>query len=1190
MYLKSIELNGFKSFPAKTRLDFEPGISCIVGPNGSGKSNLIDALRWVLGETSVRSIRGGKMEDVIFSGSKKRRPLGMAEVTLTLDNSDGYLPLAFTEVSVSRRITRNGPGEYFINGKACRLKELRELFMDTGMGVDGLSVINQGRINELISARPDERRELVEEAAGIIKYRDRKAEAGRRLADTDRHLERIGDIIAELSGRIEPLKRQAEKAEKFLKLRDEEDYWEIGISVKVLSEADDKVNALSAQIEEKNQQLLADESARLTIAAEAEKLRLAIAGMDEQLSRANDEYYRLQTEREKAEGDRRLAEAQLANSEESCQRLRRELEQLEQDMQSRRSAVADLEQHISRTEQEMAEHERLVLSGEGGDADLSEKAELLNSRLNELLHQQAEQSSVVAALNSRCEFRAEQAEQARTELQQQKNELEHLAAELKTAQEEQLQRQEEFTQLDKQRREQAAALSENENQVQRLMQLMQDKAAKQADAHFHTHSAETRINMLREMAAAYEGFFPGVKSLMSARRKGQAPAGLIGVVAELMDVPQRYQAALEAHLGANLQNIVCEDAASARAAVDYLKRQHLGRATFLPLDILQVRRKTDMSPALKLPGVCGRGSELVQVEERLRPAVDFLLNNVLVVENMDAALAAAKALGYRVSVVTLDGDRINPGASISGGSRNAKGADLLAQKSRREEAQSKLDAAQQEEAAAQAELDEARERSRAANAENDRLKNSLSTINNSCNELQQRCEQLDYRIQNLSERHAATMLAAERLSTEVERLEQESAAAHSERNEQQQGYQQLLQQIEVLRGEVSTTEAALSRSRSNITENKVALASSRQKLHGQQLSLERLQQELTDLSWEAEDRSTDLSSAEQQSALGRQAISAADEQLRALGLSIMEAEQQLEQARYGQAAESARLNELDKTEREHLRTQDKIKGELHQLEIRRERWQADFENEAAKLAEKFTLDLEQARLRVGETPARTVMITRLNQLRRDIAALGNVNVDAIEEYAEVSERHQFLIGQRDDMLAAKAQLNEVIDEMNGVMSQRFRQTFKQLSEAFGNSFVRLFGGGQAQLLLSEPDNILETGVEISVSLPGKKVSNYNLLSGGEKSLIGIALMFAMLTVRPTPFCVMDEVDAALDEANIDRFTAYLRDRSDSNQFIMISHRQSTMESAASLWGVTMAEEGVSKVLSVRLTGRGVVAL
>lgn len=1182
MYLKRIELYGFKSFSGKGKIEFEPGISCIVGPNGSGKSNIADALRWVLGESNARSIRGNRMEDVIFSGTAHRRALGAAEVTVVLDNADGHLSLPFSEVSVTRRAIRNGGSEYYINQTPCRLRDIHDLFVDTGVSLEGLSLITQGRINELVASRPEERRVLVEEAAGIVKYRDRKQEAARKLAETERHLERIGDIIGELEDRIEPLREQSERAQKYQDLQRQADDLEIGVSVKVLTEAHDKIAELDAQLKEKEEALLSAESQRLTLAAEAEQLRLSLAALGEAVTAAGEEYYGLQTQREHEEGELKLLRSHLENSQAQSQRLNEELAAGQEAAAARQAEIESLFGQIEGLRQDMERQEALIASGEGGSQDLLDHLARLEEELTALRASQAQSGADLAKAEQSCQLQTAQAEKTRQTLAQLAGEEKQIEDELADSQRRLEQSQAESHRLEQESSRLTGLLNQNQLSLQAASQQAQEQAAREAEIRFRHHSLETRVNLLSEMAAGYEGFFPGVKGLLSARQRGEAPSGILGVMAELMEVPAEYRVAVEAFLGANIQNIVCRDTKSARAAVDFLKERQLGRATFLPLDALKPRKALDLGPARGLPGVHGRGSELIKIAPDLQPALDFLLNNMLLTEDMDSALAAAKALDHRCSVVTLEGDMVNPGASISGGSRAARAGELLAKRARVDEAKAQLKQAATELEGAEAELAAARAAAQRVAEAGEELSRQVKESSLLLQAALGQREQEGFRCEALLERQQVLAREKGRLSGELTYLEDAAAEAEEDAERLRQQEQELAVQLKAKEQAHAAAEERLDSSRQDMTEQRVAAAASREKLHSLEARQHQLEQEQEEAAWEAQDKSDLLREVEGRQQELSAGILAAESALQEMGRSMLALSDRLESDRQGLAAENDRQRELDQEHKELGQIKEKLSGETHQLQLRRERWQADFENEAAKLAEKFQLDLEGAKARVGETPARTVLLSRLNQARRDMAALGQINPGSIEEYREVSERYAFLTDQRNDMVEARTNLNGVIAEMDGIMSGRFRDTFRRLSAAFDGSFRRLFGGGSAALVMSEPDAPLDTGVELRVELPGKRVSNYNLLSGGEKSLIGIALMFAMLEVRPTPFCVMDEVDAALDEANIDRFTAYLQDKSSSSQFVMISHRQSTMEAASALWGVTMEEEGVSKIISVRL--------
>ena len=1183
MYLKRMELQGFKSFSSKTKIDFEPGISCIVGPNGSGKSNIADALRWVLGEQNARSIRGGKLEDVIFSGTDKRRSLSLAEVSIILDNSDGHLSLPTSEVSVTRRAIRGGGSEYAINDKPCRLKDIHDLFVDTGVSVDGLSIINQGRINELINARPDERRALVEEAAGIIKYRDRKREAVRRLAETERHLETIGAVIGELADRIGPLSEQSAVARQYVALKEAADKLEIGISVRVLTDAEDKIADIDGKLSESRRLLVEEESKRLALAAEVEQLQLSINQMDEAVTAASENYYELQTGREKAEGELALARSARQNTDANIRRLTGELASLERAIAAKKEEIDDLSAHVARTEAEIAEEEDIILNGQGGEEDIRARADVIADKLGALRKELNEATAEETSLAGRITFKQQLADRNRQERAACALKQQELADEEDTSGKIAGELQERKEKLDAEAQEQSGSAAAQEEELRSLNRKLEEAAGREADLRYRASSAKTRVTMLEEMAAEYEGFFPGVKGLMTAKRKGQAPAGIIGVVSELLDVPEKYRVAVESYLGANIQNVVTEDASSAKAAVAYLKKNNLGRATFLPLDILKVRPAADSSAVDALSGVHGLASELVECERKVRPAVDFLLNNVFISADMDAAMAAAKALKYRNSVVTLDGDMVNPGASISGGSRNKKGPDLLGKKSKLTAARKELAAAEAELAEFQQTTDELRARIHQCSERSVASREKLQDISARASEVTQELSRLRFVAEQREKQRAEltsreqTMLADETaIADELAELttahEKAAAAVQTKETEAEQ-----------LSAELSMLQEKISGQQDQLTERKVSLASSKQKLRGQRISLERLNDDLNNLNWEAEEKDADSKTAAAEAAELDERIAAQEEALLSLTHTLRDAGAKLDEMKHGQASETGRLLELEKQEKEVAKLRETHQNEVHQLELRKERWLADFDNESEKLSERFQLDLAAARETIGdELGSRTAMTNALNQLRREINALGEVNVSAIAEYEEVSQRYDFLTAQREDMREARAKLDTVIAEMDRIMSSRFRDAYGKLSEAFDKSFNRIFDGGHASLYLSEPDDILETGVEIQVSPPGKKVANYNLLSGGEKSLVGIALMFAMLAVRPTPFCVMDEVDAALDEANINRFTAFLQDKAVSSQFIMITHRQSTMECADALWGVTMEEEGVSTVLSVKL--------
>lgn len=1188
MYLKQIDLVGFKSFTERTKIALEPGVSCIVGPNGSGKSNISDALRWVLGEQSSRSLRGGKMEDVIFAGSKKRKALGMAEVSITLDNSDGHINLPFTDIVVTRRTFRSGQSEYLINNKQCRLKDITTMFLDTGIGVDGLSIIGQGQINTLISARPDELRSFVEEAAGIIKYRNRKRESLRKLIETQDHLDRLWDIISELDSRLEPLRLQSEKAKSYLDLTAEGDNLEIGLSLRILSEAGDRLDKLNSQFEEANRSAIEKETQRLTLEAQSEELRQFLNSLDSEVAALQESFFQAQNEREKSNSQIKLFMAQKENYEKELERLKADLAELDVNETSLRKEEESLTGQAEILRCEIAAKEQKLLEDEGDEETRRQAALLLEEKLAGLKDRAFELANELAEYRNRLRYLQQILDNnqgASARLEKQKSQFDQSLEDLRGKEGSAAEALEEHkSALQEARRELSVFQAQQEESQKNIQALAEAETA----CRYQAQALRTRITMLEEMSQSGEGYFPGVRSILQGlKNKEPELNGVIDVMARLIDVPEAYIAAIETYLGASIQNIVTRDEKSAKSAVKYLKDTQGGRATFLPLDIIRVREKGDFSKVLNEKGIIGRASQLVECPDRIRPAVDFLLNNLLVAENMEAASKAAKALNYRFSVVTLEGDMLNPGASITGGSRKHKGNDLLSKKLQIKNGKEELVILETRLAKAEKALTEAREEARLAEEKSAVASGLLMAQSEEIHALDSQLQQLLLE----KEMTAKQIAGVTREILDLQIQDNETLNLIEELNgdlsEKEAGYAEVNAQVAEIHQELALRNNNLDEDREDIVRYKVELARSQQSLIALEENIAKAGQSKEDMLWEKEEKTADIELAEKKSAKLSGELAQEEQRFSALGRAVIEGEEKLNGKRHGFTVESERLQELEKTARAIFKEAEEFKAKAHEIEVKVARLEAEWQNEEQKLEEKFQMSFEEAKTAWEDNGmSKTAMSSRLNQLKREVNALGSVNVGAIEEYGQVSERYQFLNGQCLDLKDAKASLEKVIAEMDTIMSSRFKEAYHRFSEEFNIAFARLFNGGEAALSLTDPANILETGVELVVQLPGKKVSNYNLLSGGEKALCGIALMFAILAVRPTPFCVMDEVDAALDEANIGRFGEYLRELSGDTQFVMISHRQGTMEIASSLWGVTMEEEGISKLISVKLNKSG----
>ncbi|OUN01185.1 MAG: chromosome segregation protein SMC [Paenibacillaceae bacterium ZCTH02-B3] len=1182
MHLKRIELIGFKSFADRTELEFGRGITAVVGPNGCGKSNISDGIRWVLGEQSPKTLRGGKMEDVIFAGSDTRKPVGYGEVSLTLDNSDGALPLDYTEVTVTRRLSRSGESEYYINRQPCRLKDITELFMDTGVGREAYSIIGQGQVEQILSTRAEDRRGIFEEASGIVKYKTRKKEAQKKLEDTEQNLIRIGDLIGELESRLEPLAEQARRAETYKSLAEELKKLEISLYVHQIeqvhrswSEANDRLAELKERVAS-----LAAEAARRDAALEEK--RAALLALEEAVGRLQGELMACVEETEKTEGQLEVlkerevhlkrnreglqdslasVEARLAElaAEADAVRLRRE--QTAEELQLLRALLAEEEARLAAAESGAETEARLR-------AELFDAMQAIVQARNDLryLGQQREQLAGRAARleeeRSRWNGEREALEARRREIGER---LAAAAAELALLSERQTEEGVRLAELERLREE---ALAEARRWEQRRSALM------------------SRRDTLRELMDAYEGFQQGPREVLKMARRGEL-AGVHGAVAELIRTDARHETAVETALGGALQHIVTDDEAAARAAIEMLKKRQAGRATFLPLDVIRPRRldEQDRRAAQAEDGFVGVAAELVECDARYADIVGSLLGQVIVAERLEQANRIAARLHYRCRVVTLDGDVVHPSGSMTGGSRLKQAVSLLGRGRQLEELAREI-------AVAEASRDAARKEAE------DRAKEAAETSRR-IEELRGLAERVRLDEQRLLAERERFAQEEKRLEAAGAALDAEAASLAAERGRLDDEENRLKARLDDLSGEerrlqeaVREAEALRLRNQSEkekiqeaLTERKVAIARLEQELQSLDEQAARLRGETARLNGEKRQ----IAAALEQNAAEAERTEAEWSGQREKLNGLLIRKEELSGAIELQRAERAeRLREIEREETAAKESRHVLKlaeDELKETEIRANRADVELDNLLRKLGEEYEMSFEWAKAHYA--PPEDVAKARLEagELRRRIGALGEVNLGAIEEYAQVSERYRFLTEQRQDLLEAKEKLHRLIREMDEEMARRFHTTFEEIRRNFRTVFARLFGGGQADLILAEPDRLLDTGIEIVAQPPGKKLQNLQLLSGGERSLTAIALLFAILHVKPVPFCVLDEVEAALDEANVVRYVNYLREVAEQTQFIVVTHRKETMEAADVLYGVTMEESGVSKLVSVRLDER-----
>ncbi len=1181
MRLKNFSAHGFKSFADKVTIDFEPGITAIVGPNGSGKSNISDAICWVMGEQSIRSLRGTKMEDVIFTGSPGRRAMGMAEVTLTFDNTDRTLPLDFDAISLCRRVYRSGESEYFINQKNCRLKDVVALLADTGLGRGSMSVIGQNKIDEILNSRPEERRSIFEEAAGIAKYRIRKKEALRKLDETGSNLLRIRDIEGEIASQLDPLAKAAEKARQYAVLQAKLRQVRITRSVNQLDHLEEEQRQLCTTLTAKQQEGQA---------------------LGERLTQLEQETAALETAFQEKEQVYTKAQEKTAKQQQQAAALYQEQAVLAERSRGAKTRQQQLLEQRKNLEAELAKNQKaLEVVTEAYDA----KAKAQQHAKAVLTKWETEKSSL------RAQFQAmEQAEKAyqeqafeamrtlvmtRNALTTAQHETDRIHRQL-----EQMTRSLEAAEQDaNDLRTQATRLEEGqrEGKVKKQQLLEKEQAAKAELAASVTTYQETntrlqklqsqwnqekaRLQVLTRMETEHEGFSRGVKTVLTAHAPFQS--GICGAVADRFGMEKRYVAALEVALGGALQSIITEDDHCARQAIAYLKEAKGGRATFLPLNTLRPRPLSQWGKAAKKEvGILGVAADFVQTEAKLRPAVDFLLGQVLLSDTLDHAMAAAKKTDMRVRIVTLDGDVIAPGGSLSGGEKQQSRSFL----SRKQEIQDLKASGQRLE------------------QEQKQLTDALAQLTETGKTQRTLVETLQQQRQQLDVEQAGVAASLQQIQQQQALQQKKNELLRQEKNEAVEAMTQAQETAARLRPQVKDMEAQntageeASRKRVAATEKlRLALEEATRNqqdalvtLSSVQSQVETLNGRIQSIDQMGEKIAGEIRDGEKSYETQQQLLEDNQKQQETISKQLLTLEETLKQTgTYQETYRKERQAYL--TQKEALRKQEtQVKVEvaeteqtLHRLELEQVKKSGQVEQEENKLRENYDLGLADARQEaltdVSEEQLRKTEKTAAGELE----AMGPVNPNAPEEYQAAKERYDFLHHQVEDLSQAKQQLETVIHGINTDMGRRFQAAFGEINTHFNKCYVKLFGGGKARLRLTEEASILEAGVEIEVQPPGKKMRNLQLFSGGERALTVIALLFALLSYQPAPFVILDEIDAPLDESNIDRFAQFLRDYGSKTQFIVITHRKGTMEAADVLHGITMEEAGVSRILSVKLS-------
>ncbi len=1180
MVLKSLELQGFKSFPDKTVLKFDKGMTAIVGPNGSGKSNISDAVRWVLGEQSTKNLRGAKMEDVIFGGTSKRKALGYAEVTLRLDNTDRSLEIDEDEVAVTRRYYRSGEGEYKLNGKTVRLRDINELFMDTGLGRDGYSMVSQGKIADMVSNKSAQRRDMLEEAAGISHFRYRRSDALRRLNQAEDNLVRLRDILAELESRVEPLRKQSEKAQKFLVLAEQKKGLEIGLWLYTiddlkarLKEQEHKIDLATSQYHaaegslEEIEQAIEDamEQSR-SITVEIEGIRNSISGLEEQAAGIRSEIAvhrnsvllkqenikRIQEEMRNASLERTSIEEKIADTGEFIEGLNlKETEKREQ-MQKNADRVNLLTERSREADQDNQELLSEIRNVSEQLAAARIKKSAAQSSLEEIESRGEQTAATLAERNSLLASVEQEMQQADLAVKEAEENVTSLQNAIQGYQ----------MRVGKRAEKLEAARNQRENLRRTLEQ------------------QESRARMLDDLEKNMEGYNGSVKIVTREARRGTL-RGIHGPLSKLITVPEEYSAAIETALGGAVQFIVVDTEEDAKRAIQYLKQNRGGRATFLPISAIRGRDLQE-SGLQNHEGYVGIASDLVRADSKYANIVRAQLARTVVVEDMESAISLGRKTRNRFKIVTLDGQTINAGGSMTGGSRTRNAGilsrsgeiealkkEVQAGRIRYEQAEAALEqadssykSARAEFEGAQADLGRAKEERIKAEGQRSLVKGQYDTVVETLRSLEEEQKTAKDRVAALrreEEEAIAAETAAEQKQTE---LDSRSADLTSH-----------LDGIRLQIEEAAQESVRLDRDLLEITKDREAAEE----------TLTRLRESTSLSAGHDEKRREEIRGYETEIRTAEEEIVSMEEQLASLktdGDTAREKITALSEERSKAEAESTRLRAEERSKTEE---RERISVELSRLEERRENMRRDYDATENKLYDEYQLTRREAEGVAEPSTSPTEDQRALREVRGSIKALGSVNVGAIEEYKEVSERYEFMNGQITDVETSKQELLELIKELTDNMAVRFREQFDKINNAFGRTFTDLFGGGKAELKLEDESDLLESPIQIRVQPPGKNVQNIDLLSGGEKGLAAIALLFAILKITPAPFCIFDEVEAALDDVNVGRFAQYERSMSQNIQFITITHRRGTMEEADVMYGVTMEEEGVSKLLELQTT-------
>ena len=1182
MYLKRLELQGFKSFADKTILEFKPGITSVIGPNGSGKSNISDSIRWVLGEQSMKSLRGSNSSDIIFAGTQNRKSLGFAEASIVIDNSDGKLPIEYNEVTVTRKIYRSGETGYFINKTPCRLKDILELFMDTGIGKDGYSIIGQGKIDEILSNKSEDRRRIFEEAAGIVKYRTRKQESEKKLEQTKLNLLRINDILSEIEGTIEPLKLQSEKAKKFLDLREELKGIEVGLFLYNIENYKAKLEEIVKDIEIMQSQYDDEDKKLEEIKTLKEELKNEVDEITEKIEAMQNIGFESTNKIEKINSDINVATERKENNKTNKERFTTEIEEikariteLEEEKKQKQDKKLNLNTNKEKFEKELAEKEAelLELTKKLSDKELEIEAK------KQKVEQNVDRKYEIASEINTQDVNLENLEKRQKVVKQ---EIQSAISELDSTRMQKQELSKGFYEIEAKRNEALSKIEEIRTKKEESSKKLKEYDDKINHILYDIRMKDARYKFLQETEKEKEGYTKSVKSLLlDCEKDNILKKGVHGVLANLISTPKEYETAIEMCLGAALQNIITDTEEDAKKLIEHLRKGNLGRASFLPITSVK-GKKLDNIKQKGIDGIVGIASDLVKYQNKYEQIVLNLLGRTVIVEDMNSAISLAKQNNYSFRIVTLSGDLINPSGAITGGSVAQKTVNILGRGREIEDLQKQIK-----------KLEKQKE-----DVENEKeaYEKSIKDILENSEELEKNLQEIDIvyatekqKMVSIEENISRVENRLNKLKEEQVTIEEDKIKNREVRSKKEEEIASLTKEIEELNSVIEEFAKTNQDNQSyiddlnfDITNLKISVSSFDESNLSIDEMIERIDQDIENNKTSIQNKEIQIKSIEDENTALEQAVENYKNEIENIKKEVENSSNIIEELKQTRLKNNEKLANLENEISSKFKVLEDLKEQIVKIDVKKTKIEQDVEQIVNTLWEEYEITPNNAE--GFERPSNIAVAQKeVHRLRKEIKDLGSINVDSIEEYKKTKERYDFMSEQRLDLEDTIAKLRKMISDMTDTMKTQFAEKFAVINKNFNEVFVELFGGGKAELILEDESNILECGIDIRVQPTGKKLQNMMLLSGGEKAFTAIALLFAILKINPAPFCILDEIEAALDDVNVYRYADYLKKFSKETQFLVITHRKGTMEAADTVYGVTMEENGISKLLSMKLS-------